>query len=264
MKRILVPIGTSKNVHSHIQYAIDMADDFGAKLYLVQFFNIQSKAGTLRKIDNIIKRESIEYIESLLTEVDRKDVKIVVKAFKGDLIDTLEVAADVWKIDMILLEPRTSSKSDQVWLGKTSGRIIKRTDIPALIVPEGYSYKPMKKILFALKNATLRKQETLEPLKDLKEHYHSEIDLLMVKTPFHQESDFDIPEEISSLVTTTSYSENATTFQGVLENFQRIQPDAICVVRRNRGAFSKLWEKNTILKVDFHSSVPVIVLSGLK
>jgi len=38
----------------------------------------------------------------------------------------------------------------------------------------------------------------------------------------------------------------------------------LCVVRRKRGFFTKKWEKNTILKKDFHSKRPVLVLSGLK
>ncbi|GAL65518.1 hypothetical protein JCM19301_3978 [Jejuia pallidilutea] len=38
----------------------------------------------------------------------------------------------------------------------------------------------------------------------------------------------------------------------------------LCVVGRKRGFFAKTWEKDTILKKDFHSSIPVLVLSGLK
>jgi hypothetical protein len=38
----------------------------------------------------------------------------------------------------------------------------------------------------------------------------------------------------------------------------------LCVVRRKRGFFAKKWEKNTILKKDFHSPRPVLVLGGLK
>ena len=89
--------------------------------------------------------------------------------------------------------------------------------------------------------------------------------LLLVKTPFYNEGDFDVAEELKLLVDSTSTSENATTFQGVLENYKDNNPDMLCVVRRKRGFFTKLWEKNSILKKDFHAStLPVLVLSGLK
>ena len=50
------------------------------------------------------------------------------------------------------------------------------------------------------------------------------------------------------------------TFQGIVEHFQQMSPDMICVVRRNRGFFVKLWEKNVILKEEFYTSKPLLVL----
>ena len=59
-------------------------------------------------------------------------------------------------------------------------------------------------------------------------------------------------------------SENATTYLGVLEHFRTKQPDMLCVFRRKRGFFKKLWEKSTILKSEFFAPVPVLVLSVKK
>ena len=47
MKSILVPVGSSKNAESHLQYAVDFARVFGAKLYVVQVYNVYTKAGTM-------------------------------------------------------------------------------------------------------------------------------------------------------------------------------------------------------------------------
>ena len=50
------------------------------------------------------------------------------------------------------------------------------------------------------------------------------------------------------LSTQMSMTENVTTYLGVLEHFQAKQPDLLCVFRRKRGFFKKLWEKTTIPK----------------
>ena len=63
--------------------------------------------------------------------------------------------------------------------------------------------------------------------------------------------------DISEQLTLT---ENATTYQGVLEHFQSQHPDLLCVFRRKRGFFKKLWEKNTILKSEFFVKIPVLML----
>lgn len=265
MKNILVPVGTSKNAVSHLQYAIDFAKSFGAKVYVVQIYNVYTKAGTMIKVDHILERESLDFLKNHVAKVDKKGVEVIVKTFKGKLVDTLELVCNSLDIDLILIEPRTNSIREEVYLGKTSGKIIKQTNIPALIVPEGYKFKPIIYILMAVKSAIIKKEGVLDPLKDIKAQFKSIINLLLVKTPFYNEGDFNVNEELSALITNTIYSENATTFQGVLEHYKENNPDLLCVVRRKRGFFTKLWEKNTILKRDFHSStLPVLVLSGLK
>lgn len=264
MKNILVPIGNSKNVLSHLQYAIDFAASFGATLYLVQVYNVYAKAGTMIKVDDILEREGQAYLNELIEKVDTKNVTIIPKTIKGSLIDTLELAAKAAEIDLILIEPRTTSIKDEVFLGKTSGRIIKKTNIPALIVPDNYTFKPVNKILMAVKSAIIKKAGVLNPLQVLKAHFEATVNLLLVKTPYHKEGDFEINTELSRLITDTTKTENATTFQGVLEHYQSNAPDMLCVVRRKRGFFTKKWEKNTILKKQFHSSIPVLVLRGLK
>ncbi len=264
MKNILVPVGSSKNALSHLQYAVDFAKEFGAKLYVVQVYNVYTKAGTMIKIDHILERESLEFLNNLVAKVDTKGVEVIVRTFKGKLIDTLELIAKSAEIDLILVEPRTNSIKDEVFLGKTSGKIIKQTQIPALIVPEEYKYKPIKTILMAVKNATIKKEGVLKPLQAIKNKFKSEVRLLLVKTTYYNEGDFDVNEELSVTTDSVLKSENPTTFLGVLENYQTNDPDLLCVVRRKRGFFIKKWENNTVLKKDFYSKRPVLVLSGLK
>ena len=51
MKTILVPVGSSKNAQSHLQYAVDFAKAFGAKLYVVQI----SKLHETNKPDDAVR-----------------------------------------------------------------------------------------------------------------------------------------------------------------------------------------------------------------
>ncbi|PQV49494.1 nucleotide-binding universal stress UspA family protein [Jejuia pallidilutea] len=264
MKNILVPVGSSKNAISHLQYAVDFAEAFGAKLFVVQVYNVFTKAGTMINVDKIIERESLEFLQGLVKQVDTKNVDVFVRTLKGDLIDTLELACKAADVDLVLVEPRTNSIKDEVYLGKTSGKIIKQMDVPALIVPEGYKFSKPEHILMAIKSAIIRKENVLSPIKDVKDKFKANVDLLLVKTPHYNDGDFDVNDELNAIVSNTTETVNATTFQGVLEHFQSHKPDMLCVVRRKRGFFAKTWEKDTILKKDFHSSIPVLVLSGLK
>jgi len=264
MKNILVPVGSSKNALSHLQYAVDFAEAFGAKLFVVQVYNVYTKAGTMIKVDEIIERESRSFLNDLVSKIDKKNVEVIVRTLKGKLIDTLELACKTANVDLILVEPRTNSIKDEVFLGKTSGRIIKQTNIPALIVPEGYKFKPLEKALLAVKSAIIKKEDALNPLLSIKNQFNTVLNLLLVKTPYYNDGDFDVKENLSTIVNNIKETENATTFQGVLQHLESHSPDLLCVVRRKRGFFIKKWEKNVILKKDFSSAIPVLVLRGLK
>lgn len=264
MKNILVPVGSSKNALSHLQYAVDFAEAFNAKLYIVQVYNVYTKAGTMIKVDHILERESMEFLNGLVAKIDTKEVEVITRTLKGKLVDTLELACKKTNIDLILVEPRTNSIKDEVFLGKTSGKIIKQTQIPSLIVPEGYTFSPFKSILMAIKSAIIKKKDVLNPLKEIKEQFNATVNLLLVKTHYYNEGDFDVKEELASTASEITKTENPTTYQGVLEHLQSHNPELLCVVRRRRGFFTKKWEKNVILKKDFNSKIPVLVLSGLK
>lgn len=265
MKTILVPVGSSKNAKSHLQYAVDFAKAFGAKVYVVQIYNVYTKAGTMIKVDDIIERESKAFLEAHVASIDTKDVEVFIRTFKGKLVDTIEKVCNALDVDLIILEPRTNSIKEEVFLGKTSGKIIKQTQIPALIVPEGYVYKPIVKILIAAKSAIIKKKGVLKPLLNIKNQFKAVVNILLVKTPYHAKGDFELNNQLKEIITNTTKAESPTTFQAVLEHSKNNNPDLLCVVRRKRGFFKKLWEDDKVLKKDFHSSkLPVLVLSGLK
>ena len=264
MKNILVPVGASTNALSNLQYAVDFAEAFGAKLYVVQVYNVYTKAGTMIKIDHILEQDTLDYLNDLVSKVNTKNVEIIVRALKGKFVDTIELACKAAEIDLILIEPRIYSEDEDLFLGKTSGKIVKQTTIPTLIIPDGYVYKPIETILMAVKSALIKKEGVLNPLKAIKDNFKAVVNLLLVKTPYYSEGDFNINDELSNIVSEISYSENPSTYHGVLEHYKSHNPDMLCVVRRKRGFFMKKWEKNQIYKKDFNSSLPVLVLSELK
>jgi len=238
MKNILVPVGDSKNIESHLQYAVDFALAFGARLYLVQVRGKYVKSKSLGDEGHVWERESLAYIDGLLAKIDIKTVDIVIKSFNGKLIQTLELICDTAEIDLMLVEPKTNTINPSVFLDKTSGKIVRKTNIPSLVIPESYVFKPMKNVLIAIKSAIIKKENALLPLQQLQSQFQAVVNLLLVQTPFYKAGDFEIPSPLSTLITETVYAEQATTFQGVLEHYKTHEPDLLCVFRRKRGFFA--------------------------
>lgn len=261
MKNILVPIGSNKNAISSLQYAIDLAHEMDAYVYVISVFQELSKVGGLAKVNTILKEDSENRLQEVLAQVDKKDVTIIDHPIKGSMLETVARFNKHVPIDLMVLSSRSNSIREEVYLGKTTGKLVKSTNFPILIVPENTVFKGPKSILMAFKNGVFKDKNVLEPLKELLLHFGADVQLLHVTTPESTPEMKRVSKKLQKLQTSYTESENATTFQGVLEHFQSHNPDMVCVVRRERGFFKKLWEKNVVLKKEFHTSKPLLVLS---
>ena len=262
MKHILVPIGSRKNASNTLQYAIDLAKEVHAKIYVFRAYKALSKTGTLINMNAILERETNLYLRAMIQSIDTKNVDVKMISAKGGTIESIHTVHEELGIDLIVVGPRSNSIKEEVFLGNTSGSIVKQTTIPVLIVPESYQFKPFKLALTAFKSGKLEKKGVLVPLQEIQKNFQTKVNLLLVKTPDYKEEDLKIDMSLKAIQNTFSTTENMTTFQGVLEHFQSNNPDLLCVFRRKRGFFQKLWEKNTVMKSEFHCTIPLLILSG--
>ena len=129
MKNILVPIGSSENAPNTLQYAIELATQLHAEIYVFRAYKVLSKAGTMISVDKIIERETNLYIRSVVNSVDRKNISVKMIIAKGSAIETIKSINKKLGIDLIVLGPKSNSINEQLFLGRTSGSIIKQTKI---------------------------------------------------------------------------------------------------------------------------------------
>ncbi|PQJ77000.1 universal stress protein [Polaribacter glomeratus] len=262
MKNILVPIGSTESAQNTLQFAIDFAAEVNANILVFRAYSVQSKAGVMINVNTIIERETNLYLRAIVNSVDRKNVTVNLISAKGSLVDSVEAIDNELNVDLIIVGARSNSIKEEIFLGKTAGKLVKQTDLPILAVPDGYKYTPVKNILMAFNSGIVKSKTALRPLQFIVKKFNCEVNLLQVKTADYTDEDLVLSKELENLKSSLTITENATTFQGVLEHFQKHQPDMLCVFRRKRGFFKKLWEKNTVLKEEFYTNVPLLILKG--
>ena len=149
MNNILVPLGTSPDCHETLSYAIDFASEFGCKGYVMDVFTVITSVGSLANVQEKVASSNREKIKEVIAQVDTKGIDIKIASYNGDIVVGLEEIDKELGIDLIILAPRSNDVKEEFYLGNTSGRIIKQTNIPTLIVPKEMEYKPIKNILVA-------------------------------------------------------------------------------------------------------------------
>ena len=263
MKNILVPIGTS-NTGETLQYAVDFAAEFSAQIFVMDVFNVSAKTGSLANITEKVAESGKGRLKEVIDKVDAKGVAIKIATYNGSIVDGLKVIDNEIGLDLIIMAPSSNNIKDSLYLGNTSGKIVKRTNITTLIVPKGTEFSPFKTVLTAFKSGVLKRNRVLSPLLSIKNKFEAKASLLLVKTPGYTDGDLKVSPALMDISSKLTITDNATTYQGVLEHFQSQQPDLLCVFRRKRGFFKKLWEKNTILKSEFFVKIPVLILGAKK
>jgi len=264
MKNILVPIGSSEFSVNTLQFAIDFAQNFNAKIYVIQAYGVTKVAGNLKRMDDLLEEDSKHDLTSVISKVNTKGVEIIKKPVKGHIIDSIERVSKQLHIDLIIVKAKSLAISDEYYVGNVAGSIIKFTEIPTLIIPPMYKFKDIHTVLMAFKSGKIQNTALTKSLEDILETFKAKLNLLHVKTPRSIQEDIELNSKLEELKSNYEVTENATIFQGVLEHLNEIHPDMLCVIRRKRGFFSRLWEQNSIKKVDFESRIPLLVLKGIQ
>ena len=262
MNTILVPVNSFESGVTNLKYALGVAAMSGAKVFLVNTYKEFSKVGNLTKVNQLIIEDSEQALDRVVSAVDVKDIHVQTLAIKGDPFEGITRVSEQIAADLMILSPQSVAITDKVYLGNITGKLVKQSKIPVLIVPEGYIFRKVERILLAFKNGMLSNPSVLKPLEEIAQLFSAKINLLQVVTPDVSNDDETLDPSIEALQYEYQKTENATIFQGVLEHFQSNNPDLLCVFRRNRGFFEKLWEKNTVLKKDFYTSKPLLILQG--
>ncbi|MFP2995444.1 universal stress protein [Spongiivirga sp. MCCC 1A20706] len=261
MKNILVPLSASLNNECTLQYAIDFAAASEANVYVTSLFKV-ARAANL-PVDVSVEAITKQQIEGYVNKIDTKNVLVETLPLEGDDVqESIELLHQKTHIDLIIVAPQSYSLNETLYLGEHAGAVVKRTQIPVLIVPRDYVFKPIKRILMAIKSGIVKDNRKLDVLKTIKDTFTSEIRLFLVKTAGFREGHEQIDETLESLINVVKTTENATVFQAVLEHLNENEPDVLCVFRRKQGFFEKLWDDNTVKKVDFESRIPLLVLKG--
>lgn len=263
MKNILVPIASRESGLNNIKYAINFAAMSGARVYFVNIYKEFSKVAGLTKVNQLMMEDSESILEDLLSQVDTQGVEVIARSIKGDPFEAIHRISKQLDIDLLILSPQSVEIKQELYLGSVTGKIVKQTDIPALIVPKNYLFRKIEVILLAFKRGYFEKEDVLAPIIDMAKLFGARIDLLHVVTPDVANDTTPMSEDLLALGSPIQKTENATIFQGVLEHFQSHNPDMLCVLRRKRGFFKKLWEKNAVRKKEFHTSKPLLILKGL-
>lgn len=262
MNHIIVPVDLSKNSKDALRYAAHLAEHAGTDIMIVYSISL------LQKVVNYTagkKEEAIDpqkWILKRIKKIKRRHpgVPVDFRIIKGDTLDGLKKLIESTKADMVVMGTQGEGENPETFLGSTSGALVKTTDIPVILIPPGFKFNGIDKVVFAAKNTFVRYMGALEPIISINQIFKPHVQLLHLgeqPDPIPEQS-FSILQVINDI---TRYG-NDNFNESINEYLTQHHADLLCVIRRKRGLIEKLLGPSKTPAAKFSTDIPVLVLIG--
>lgn len=255
INKILVPTDFSDCSETAISFALEMAIDFSAHLYLMHSQKSPFSMASERLVELIMNNERFQGVKtSTLTEIGDPGPSI--------LRQSKEVQADV------LIMGSKGSSGSRNFLGSTTAEVISQSNVPVLAVPQNNTYSGFEDIVFM----TDFKEGDVPALKDMLDwarHFNAALHVLHLFTDdsFRELIIFRGFREVAK--ERLDYDKlsfervfNSTLDEGFFDYMKTRNPQLVVLTRYQKTLFQKMTEKDHARQIGHQAMTPFLTLHG--
>jgi nucleotide-binding universal stress UspA family protein len=272
MKKILFPTDFSETANNAFLYALNLAENQEAELYVLHAFQYPMISGgvdanILENVYNTIELTNFQNLRDHIPSLRKiaedngftnVDMRFMVK--EGIVSYVLPEVIEQENIDFVVMGTTGNTGFDKVLFGSNTMNAIRSLKIPVLSIPHGYVYKEIKNIGFTTIFED-KDRKALDYLTEVAYRYKAKIHCLHVS----KDGNYDIPtlnhwkeyyidEPVDFSIYTAEESVDA-----VLEFIKEEKIDILTVVSRNKGFFEKLFSPSFTKKILSQNAIPLFV-----
>lgn len=256
--KFLVPIDYSNPSIYALKYAINLATRVNAKLYLVHVFQTISRADTMISLDEVIQQDHQQKLANILTTLKQEPAEVEIVVQKGDPANALFRLAVGKEVDLIILGAQGESRHPDISYGSTVGGLIKVSNVPLLIVPESAELQIPQNFLFAFRKLDHSAPDILLPLKKLALALKAKVRTLHVTVNAEDIEALSSQSMLGEVWVGAKELANGELPSGVAKSGEVY--DVLCMIKRNRGFFEKIFTSSRFTKADVDIKTPFLLL----
>lgn len=266
MQKILVPTDFSPIADNALNYAIEIAAKFKSEILLYHCYSFH------RKIDrdwNFPDDEQpyVKNIERKMNftkgkfsaKVKEKGVVLRTGIEEENVTSLFTWMVDKYDISLIVMGSKGATGLEKMVFGSVAASALENARVPLLVVPPNYPFLPLNQIILAT-DLNKISESVLDTLRSLALTFSAKVTFLNVDTDSKIElpkiNDLDLKDvETDFLEVPMSVSVNQSINTFISQN----KCDLLCMIRRKRGYFQRIF-KTSISKTQLYdSAVPLLV-----
>jgi nucleotide-binding universal stress UspA family protein len=251
MKRILVPTDFSIASKASLKFAVALATQSNAEIYVLHVnevpllvettFGIQPlspDAEALQKVAITANRA----FDSMKKELPC-DIPIIFKTINDTVVSGIREYIDENDIDLVIMSTRGTSDMDDFFVGSTAEKIVRLSPVPVMSIPKETTFEGIKNIVFP-SVLDFDQDDLIVRLKELQQLFGAKLHVLLINTPEHFYSDQQAKDRLERFARHYELSNFTLNFRchqsergGILEFLNEAHGDMIAMATHGRTGF---------------------------
>jgi nucleotide-binding universal stress UspA family protein len=265
MKKILMPTDFSQCALNALGYAVDIANQFGCKITLLHTYKHYSTSGMFVSVEEYMEKDAAKNLLNIIKKVEpklRNGASIDSKLIQGDAIPVISEVADKSRYDLIIMGTKGASGLKEVFTGSITNGIIKSAQTPVLAVPDDFDYQPIDRMVLAVDDRGVSKQEAIQPLINLAKGFDAKIHVFHHASSVKKDK-IDPAKDLllGDLAPSVHYELNGEDpVESINQFVEETGAGLLVMIRHTRSFLEKVFHVSATSKTVFDSPVPLLIL----
>ena len=275
MKNILLPTDFSANSLNAINYALELFRNSEIDFFVL---NVQKVSGYTTS-ELMTSASSSSVYKGVLEDNKLKIQNLVEKlklentsekfGFKALLdydvfTDAVRQVVKLHEIELIVMGTNGATGAKEVIFGSNTLKVIRNVDCPLLVVPDGYSFQPIKSVLFS-NNAKMKISFAgLKPLKSILRKFKPVLNILEIteeNVPINEvDSDFSIEDALYQFKFKHHEIKGVPLLSAIKAFQQLIQIDLHALFIEEEGFIDRLIFGSLTSAINYSSDKPLLIM----
>lgn len=282
MQRILVATDYSRAANNALAYAAALAQHTQAKLVLFNAYQLPPPLAVAMLPEDYKKKyleENNAKLASLARQTARQyNIEVNYTSKESFLVEELDQQAAFVKADMVVLGIRKHAV-EGMFIGSKTTRLIRHAKYPILIIPEGYTFNRLQRILFACDYHLLASDNKLGMLQKIAMAFQAQVQVLHVEkeagellTAAYQNDPYqtikadkilasvNLDAIFANIKHSYKYVEDSDVLQGIDRGIEEFGADLLVMVPHKTGFWEALLDKSNTCKMAYRTHIPLLAL----
>lgn len=274
MIRILVPTDFSPTAERAFRFAAELASKTKGTIILfhvnereeIPYFDSAEKK---QEYDTQLETKPLKKLQRLKKKVISPEMNVMVSTIvsRPPVVKNLLSFARQNKVELIVMGTQGASGLKKTVVGSTTTRVVEKSRIPVLIIPEEYEWKDPKEIVFAT-NYHCEDRPALSFTLSVAKVFNSDVTVLHINSEENEKNNAHCFSNYAYFLQRT-FSDSKIIFKELksshikdsLEHLRDIVSfDMMVMVRRNRRFLEKLFLKSFTKNMACTTNLPLLVV----